>query len=230
MTVYQVAKQNTQYYGDGLPTEGYSAVDFHFAKEDTERCELNTDHDEENYSIFIGVRNKTTMERYFLWAINHNVCKDSHIIQDRMLTVLIESVSTITKEQIIPLLLEAESIHYIDEVYKVESGNLHKQFTSQIENKHTNYLSQDTQCKPYLQTKGEFEWMIFITSNCDGYYWPFFLTRELTDIVKQEIPLSADVDFDVSLSDVWGKVAIELNILEDEENENKIEEIMEKVI
>jgi hypothetical protein len=72
--------------------------------------------------------------------------------------------------------------------------------------------------------------MIFITSNCDGYYWPFFLTRELTDIVKQEIPLSADVDFDVSLSDVWGKVAIELNILEDEENENKIEEIMEKVI
>ena len=225
MTVYQLAKQNTQYYGDSLPSEGYSAVDFHLAKEDTERSELSTDDGDGNYTIFVGVRNKKTMERYFLWAIEHNVCKNSH----KKLIALIESEPTTTAEQIIPLLFTWNE-QYVNQVYKVESGKIHTGFSNSIENRNTNYLSQDTQCKPYLQTKGEFEWMIFITPNCDTYYWPFFLTRELNDIVLQEIPLNVDVDFDVSLSYVWNEITIETNILEDKKYENEIEEIMEKVI
>ena len=224
MTTYEIAKLNTQYYGDSLGA-GYDEVDFNCVKEETQKYDLQVDDAVEgNYTIFIGVRNKTTMERYFLWALSHNMT-------DKSVGALIEGEGT-TAKQVLVALMENELDGYAQPIYNAESGTIVSSIDSSVGGRYSNYLYHEDKCKPYLQSKGEFEWMMFITPNTDNYYWPFFLTRAVSDIVKHELPLNADVDFNVSLSAVWNKTTIEISVDEDEGNEyeNKIEEVMEKVI
>ena len=225
MTTYEIAKLNTQYYGNSLPSEGYDEVDFNCVKEETQKYDLQVDDAlEGNYTIFIGVRNKTTMERYFLWVLSHNTT-------DKSVGALIEGEGT-TAKQVLVALMENELDGYAQQIYNAESGTIVSSIDSSVRGRYSNYLNHEGGCKPYLQSKGEFEWMMFITPNTDTYYWPFFLTREVFGIVKYELPLNVDVDFNVSLHTIWSKTTIEIGVDEDEENEyeNKIEEIMEKVI